>query len=432
MIRSAPVPPSRGRSHRRSTRVAALVAALALTAAAGACGGGDDSGTPVINLYYSTEQNLQKVVDNCNAAAGGRYRIEYRVLPRGADDQRVQMVRRLAAEDDSMDVLGLDVTWTQEFASAEWILEWTGEHKAEAERGTLEGPLESATFEDKLFAAPKNTNVQLLWYRTDLVDEPPATWEEMIEASLRLKQQGQPYQIITMGAQYEGLVVLYNTLVASAGGKIVNDEGTKAVFDDGAVRALDLLHRFATAGVTSPSFSNLMEDPARLEFQAGDGAFHLNWPYVYPAIQEAAPDLARNVRWARYPAVEAGQLSKVTIGGFNLAVSRYSRNPDLAFEAALCLRNPEHQKFSAINDGVPPTIEAVYDEPEMAEAYPMRETILEELKDAANRPLTAAYQNVSTVMSAGLSPPASINPERTADELRGAVQDALDSKGVLP
>jgi hypothetical protein len=96
----------------------------------------------------------------------------HRVLPRGADDQRVQMVRRLAAEDDSMDILGLDVTWTQEFASAEWILEWAGEHKAEAERDTLAGPLLSAQFEGKLFAAPKNTNVQLLSYRTDLVDAP--------------------------------------------------------------------------------------------------------------------------------------------------------------------------------------------------------------------------------------------------------------------
>jgi multiple sugar transport system substrate-binding protein len=432
MIQSVPAPSSRDRGHRRSTRVAALVAALALTAAAGACGSGDDGGPPTINLYYSTEQNLQKVVDDCNAEAAGRYRIDYQVLPRGADDQRVQMVRRLAAEDDSMDVLGLDVTWTQEFASAKWIREWTGEHRAEAERGTLEGPLDSARYEDKLYAAPKNTNVQLLWYRTDLVDEPPATWDEMIDASLRLKEQGRPYQVITMGAQYEGLVVLYNTLVASAGGQIVNEDGTKAVMDDNAVRALELLRRFATAGVTSPSFSNTTEDPARLEFQAGSGAFQLNWPFVYPAMQEAAPDLARDVRWARFPAVEAGTPSRVTIGGFNLAVSRYSKHPEESFEAALCLRSAEHQKFSAINDGVPPTIEAVYDEPEMAEAYPMKDVILEELQDAANRPLTAAYQNVSTVVSAILSPPASIDPEETADELRGAVQDALESKGVLP
>jgi multiple sugar transport system substrate-binding protein len=414
------------------SRVLAAGAALALLAPLAACGSDDAGGVPVLNFYNAPQQNLQKIVDDCNQAAQGRYRIEFQVLPRSADDQRVQMVRRLAAEDDSMDILGLDVTWTQEFASADWVLEWTGAAKAEAEEGTLAGPLESARYEDKLYAAPNNTNVQLLWYRKDLVPEPPQTWDEMIEASLRLKGEGKPSTVITMGAQYEGLVVLYNTLVASAGGNILSEDGRSAAMDQGAVRALEVLQRFATAGVTSPSFTNQLEDDARLDFQNGNGAFQLNWPFVYPAMQEAAPDLARDVGWARYPAVDASTPSRVTIGGINLAVSKYSRYPEESFEAALCIRNAEHQKFAAINDGVPPTIESVYDDPEMAEAYPMKDVIVAELKDAANRPLTPAYQNVSTVMAATLSPPAEIDPQRTAAELRDAIQDALESKGVLP
>ncbi len=420
------------RRRRPRARAVAAAAALTLVAPMAACGAGGDEGTPTINLYYPPEQNLQKVVDDCNAAAQGRYRIAYRVLPRQADEQRVQMVRRLAAEDTGMDVLGLDVTWTQEFASADWIREWTGDARAEVEQGTLEGPLETARYEDRLYAAPKNTNVQLLWYRKDLVPEPPTTWDQMISAAQELKQQGKPHQVLTMGAQYEGLVVLYNTLAESAGGRILNDDGTEAVMDEGTVRALDQLQRFATSGVASPSFSNATEDPVRLEFQSGAGAFQVNWPFVYPALQEANPDLARQVGWARVPGVEEGTPSKVTIGGVNLAVSAYSQHPEEAFDAAKCLRNAENQKFSAINDGVPPTIESVYDDPEMTEAYPMKETILEELKEPAVRPLTPAYQSISTVMSAILSPPSAIRPEQTADELRDAISDALDSKGVLP
>jgi multiple sugar transport system substrate-binding protein len=419
------------RPRRRQLLAAVAAVAAALPLGAG-CGGGAGSGPPVINLYYAPEENLQQVVDECTAAAGGRYQIAYRVLPRGADDQRVQMVRRLAAEDAGMDILGLDVTWTAEFASAEWILEWTGGNRAQAGQGTLAGPLATARYQDRLYAAPKNTNVQLLWYRTDLVDQPPRTWQEMIDAAVRLREQGQPYQIITMGAQYEGLVVLYNTITVSAGGEILNQAGTEAVFDAGAVRALELLHRLATAGVTSPSFTNAMEDDARLEFESGSGAFQLNWPFVYPAMQEGAPELARTVTWARYPGVEPGVPSRVTIGGYNLAVSAYSRYPEEAFEAALCLRDAEHQKFSAINDGVPPTIERVYADPEVVDAYPMRDVILAELRNPATRPVTPAYQNVSTVMSAILSPPSAIEPGRTARELREQVQDALESRGVLP
>ncbi|SIM45074.1 ABC transporter substrate-binding protein [Micromonospora cremea] len=419
---------------RRRPRVRAVAAAAALTLVApmAACGSGDAGGPPTINLYYPPEQNLQKVVDDCNAQAQGRYEIAYQVLPRQADEQRVQMVRRLAAEDTGMDVLGLDVTWTQEFASADWIREWTGQDKAEVEQGTLTGPLDTARYEGKLYAAPKNTNVQLLWYRKDLVPQPPKTWDQMITAAQQLKDQGKPYQVLTMGAQYEGLVVLYNTLAESAGGKILNDDGTQAVMDAGTVRALEQLQRFATSGVTSPSFTNAIEDPVRLEFQSGAGAFQVNWPFVYPALQEANPELAKQVGWARIPGVDENTPSKVTIGGVNLAVSSYSRHPELSFEAARCIRDAEHQKFSAINDGVPPTIEAVYDEPEMTEAYPMKDTILEELKEPATRPLTPAYQSISTVMSAILSPPSAIRPQQTADELRGAIADALQSKGVLP
>ncbi|WP_431897128.1 ABC transporter substrate-binding protein [Micromonospora haikouensis] len=420
--------------HRRrpAARAAAAAAALALVAPLAACGSGGDGGTPTINLYYPPEQNLQKVVDDCNAQAQGRYRIAYRVLPRQADDQRVQLVRRLAAGDTGMDVLGLDVTWTQEFASADWIREWTGQDRAEVEEGTLAGPLDTARYQDKLYGAPKNTNVQLLWYRTDLVPDAPKTWDDMIKQAQDLKAQGKPYQVLTMGAQYEGLVVLYNTLAESAGGKILSDDGKQAVMDAGTVTALDQLRRFATSGVTSPSFSNATEDPVRLEFQSGKGAFQVNWPFVYPALQEADPELAKKVKWARIPGIDADTPSKVTIGGVNLAVSAYSTHPAESFEAARCLRNAENQKFSAVNDGVPPTIERVYDDPEMAEAYPMKETILEELKEPATRPLTPAYQSISTVMSAILSPPSAIRPEQTADELRDAIADALESKGVLP
>lgn len=192
-------PDEAGRRRRPRVRVVAAAAAVALAAPVAGCAAGGDSGTPTINLYYPPEQNLQKVVDNCNAQAGGRYEIVYRVLPRQADDQRVQMVRRLAAEDSGMDVLGLDVTWTQEFASADWIREWTGQDKAEVEQGTLAGPLETARYQDKLYGAPKNTNVQLLWYRKDLVPEPPKTWDQMISMAQDLKGQGKPYQVLTMG-----------------------------------------------------------------------------------------------------------------------------------------------------------------------------------------------------------------------------------------
>ncbi|WP_373289829.1 ABC transporter substrate-binding protein [Saccharopolyspora thermophila] len=415
---------------RRSRRAAVLSASLACASALTACA--PASGGNTVNLYYAPEENLQKVVDRCNAESGGRYHIVYNKLPRDADGQREQMVRRLAAGDEGMDILGLDVTWTGEFAEAHWIREWTGADKAEVENGTLRGPLETATWQGRLYAAPKNTNVQLLWYRKDLVPEPPQTWDEMISTAQRLKQEGKPHWISLTGAQYEGLYVHFNTLVESAGGQIVSEDGHRAVVDEGAVQALEALRKLGTAGVTSASMNNAKEDDARMEFETGQSAFELNWPFVYASMQENTPELARNVGWARLPGIRPGVPSKSTIGGYNLAVSSYSTKPDLAFAAAKCLRNAESQKFSAINDGVPPSIESVYADPAMAEEYPMRDTILEALKDPGVRPVTPAAQNVSTVLSNMLAPIAAIDPPATAERMRTEVQNALDSKGVMP
>lgn len=424
--------------------VIALGAMLVAAPAVAACG---SEGGLKINVYYAPEENFQKVIDNCNAKAEGRYEIVYRKLPRDADGQREQMVRRLAAEDSDLDVLGLDVTWVPEFAEAKWLEEWTGDNKSQAEQDVLEGPLETAKWDGKLYAATKNTNVQLLWYDETLTPDPPRTWDEMISMAQDLKSEGKPYEILFTGAQYEGLVVQYNTIVSSAGGHILSDDGKSVVMDEGAVRGLEILKQVATSGLTNPSLTNAQETEVSLGFATpgSKAAFELNWPFVYSAIQKINPERAKNFRWTRYPGVDGD--SQVTIGGYNLAVSAYSQHKPEAFEAALCLRSEESQKLSAINDGVPPTIESIFfdetpidpskpedakENPSMNTAYPMKDTILEALQDPGVRPLTPVYQNLSTVTSKVLSPPADIDPQATADRLREELQKALDSKGVLP
>ncbi|GAB3481919.1 ABC transporter substrate-binding protein [Amycolatopsis cihanbeyliensis] len=436
---SAGTRPGRGR------RPVVLLGAAALTGSLLA-GCGSDGGLK-INVYYAPEDNFQTVVDNCTEQANGRYEVVYHKLPRGADGQREQMVRRLAAGDEALDILGLDVTWVPEFAEAGWIEEWQGQDKARVESGVLPGPLETATWENKLYAAPKNTNVQLLWYDDRITPQPPATWDEMIAEAQRLKAQGKPHQVLFTGAQYEGLVVVYNTLVESAGGRILSEDGKSVVMDEGAIRALELLKEVTSSGITDPSLTNMKEDEVRQAFQRGDGAFELNWPFVYASYASEQPEDLEHFKWARYPAVDPSIPSKTTIGGYNLAVSSHSQHKPEAFEAALCLRSAENQKFSALQDGVPPTIEALYsdpvpldpsrpadaeDNPSMATKYPMKDTILEALKDAAVRPLTPVYQNLSIVMAKVLSPPSEIDPQATAEELRDKLGAALDSKGIIP
>src|SRR3712207_1768632 len=112
--------------------------------------------------------------------------------------------RRLAAEDETIDIMALDVIFTAEFAEAGWIKEWTGEPKRVAETGTIGTTLATARNEGKLFAAPFSSNTQLLWYRKDRVREPPGTWNEMISRAESLPGGPQKNQIQVQGKLAEG------------------------------------------------------------------------------------------------------------------------------------------------------------------------------------------------------------------------------------
>ena len=98
----------------------------------------------------------------------------------------------------------------------------------------------------------------------------------------------------------------------------------------------------------------------------------------------------------------------------------------------MCMRNEKNALSAAIDAGDVPALATVFDNPGFIEAYPMKDVMLEELTNAVPRPESPVYQNISTVCSTTLSPPAEINPQASAKELRSAVQDAIDGKGILP
>ena len=197
-----------------------------------------------------------------------------------ADATRELFVRRLAAGDKNMDIINMDTIYTPEFAEAGWMTELTGANKEDALDDVLDGPAQSVTWKDKVYGIPTNTNVQLLWYRKDLVPKPPETWDEMIAMAKKLPPvEG---NILEQGQKYEGYVVWFNNLVASAGGEIVDAEGRRC-----STRRRSRPRRssrdVARSGRADPSLSTAQEDPSRLAFEADKGAFLLNWPYVYAA-----------------------------------------------------------------------------------------------------------------------------------------------------
>ena len=415
--------------------VRVMLAGVLAAAGLAACGTSSAGTGPVtlnFYLYPDTSTATTTEIKNCNAQAHGRYVISYQQLPNGSDTQRLQLVRRLAAHDSTIDIMGLDVTWEAEFANAGWIQPWTGANKAAVVNGTIKPALETAMWKGQLVAAPYNTNTQLLWYRSDLVPHPPTTWAQMIADAEQLAREGKPHYIEIQGAQYEGTTVWFNTMNASAGGTVLNPTATKVTLGAPALKALSIMKQLASSPVADPSLGVQMENDNRLAMEGGKAAFELNYPFVYPGMKIDNPKLLKVFKWALYPEVIPGVPAKVTIGGIDLAVSAYSQHKALAFQAALCLRDKQNQLIGALVGGVPPTIASLYSDPKMFSGYPFHADILYALEHASVRPKTPLYQVVSIDISHLISPPSGINPQTTEKAMIGGINNALQSRGLVP
>jgi multiple sugar transport system substrate-binding protein len=414
--------------------IAPIFVAAALVACLAACGDSSSGGggRAQLNFYVFPEPSgsFANAAKQCSARSKGRYTVTLQTLPRAADDQRTQLVRRLAAKDPAIDIIGMDVIWTAEFAEANWILPWTGRNKARVERGTLEGPLKTATYKGKLYAAPANSNTQLLWYRSDLAPTPPKTWSEMIAKATQLARRGKAHYIAIQGRPYEGYTVWFNSLLNSAGGQVLR--GTNEVaLGPPALKAARIMRELARSPAADPSLTTQQEDQNRLAFEGGTAVFELNYPFVWPSAKANAPKIAKVMKYAPWPSVEPGKPAKVSIGGANFAVAAYSKHRQEAFDAVACLRNAANQKRAAIKGGLPPTLARLYDDPSVRKEYPFADLIRRQLANAGIRPVSPVYSDISLAIQKALSPPKSIDPRSVIAKLEEKIDKALGSEALL-
>jgi multiple sugar transport system substrate-binding protein len=378
--------------------------------------------------------SIEEVSKRCSEESNGRYEIEPEFLPTDASQQREQLVRRLGADDSSIDIIGMDVIWTGEFANAGWVEEWSGKRKREVTEKVFPGVIETASFENKLFAAPFNTNTQLLWYRKDLVKKAPRTWDEMIDEAEKLGRDNAG-TIQVQANRYEGFTVWANALIESAGTQLLSGPESVDLAEGPTTLALEVMGRFANSSAAPPNLSTSNEDTSRIAFESGESAFMTNYTFAYASAKEEAPEIAKNMGFARFPRIDADRPSKPPLGGFNLAVSSFSENKDIAFDAAACLANGKSQLTATELDGLPPSRSDLYSTKLVTEAYPgFAELVKRSIEDAGPRPSTAAYQDVSLAVQRSLHPPDKIDPEDASsvyDELRSNLEDAVKREGLL-
>jgi multiple sugar transport system substrate-binding protein len=170
------------------------------------------------------------------------------------------------------------------------------------------------------------------------------------------------------------------------------------------------------------------EDQARQGFESGRSDYQVNYPFVYPSAEAVGGDFQKNMGWARYPRSDKDKESRPPLGGINIGVSKYSETPDLAFEAAKCIANEQHQADAAELGGLPPTTEAVYETEQVKKAYPFADLLRESIEAAAPRPVTPAYSDISLAIQKTYSPPDGVDPNGIVERLRDRIDSAVEGK----
>lgn len=380
----------------------------------------------------------------CTRAAGGRYRITTSTLPNDASGQREQLVRRLAAKDRSIAIMSLDPPFVAEFAEGGFLRPFTPEEAAGFTAGVLTGPVEGATWQGRLVAAPFWANSQLLWYRKSAAArgglDPtagPLSWDQLITGS---EKAGVTTEV--QGARYEGYMVLVSGLVASAGGEVLDRpeagrDAHPALDTPAGHRAAEIIARLAHSKAADPGLTTADEEAARTAFQGGRGGFMTNWAYVYGAASDAVASgsldraVLADIGWARWPRADPARPSRPPLGGIDLGVGAFTRHPDLAVDAIRCLTTADSQRRYMLKSKNPAARAAVYDDAEVRAAFPMADLIRESIADAAPRAKTPYYTDVSTAVVRTFHPPASVKPDRTPAAADRLVTGVLHDRVLL-
>jgi multiple sugar transport system substrate-binding protein len=410
--------------------------AIGSATAIAACGGGGGKGPVTLNWYVFPEPSgsFAKAAAECSANSGGRYRIVINFLSTSSDQQRVSLVRRLAANDSSIDILAMDVDWTAEFANAGWVRPVPNALASEIRRVDLSGPVQTATYKNRLYGVPVNSNTELLWYRKDLlaaIHRPvPKTWSQMIDDATLLAKQGKPHYIEEQGAQYEGLTVWFNSLVDSAGGQIVTGNNKLAIGHAAQVAA-SIMHRLATSPAADPSLNVAQEGSSDTTFDQGGAAFEINYPFTYDSAKSIDQHVWKNMGYALFPEVVPGMRPRVSIGGYNLGISAHSLHPQLAFAATRCLTQAKYETVYAVKGGLPPVRASIYQVPSFEKAYPFHALIKAQLATYGIRPQTPSYADVTLAIQKALSPTSGIDPSTVVNTLRSEIKASLSSQALL-
>jgi multiple sugar transport system substrate-binding protein len=360
----------------------------------------------------------RSIAETCSST--GDYRIELEQLPAGIDRRRTEIVRQLAAGNDTIDILSLDTSLTAEVAAAGYLAAVPSEVEAEVSGGMLPKAVEAATHGDRLVAAPWWLDPQVLWYRGTAAERAgldttkPINWDDLLAGAERL---GTTLQIDDPDGS--GLADWVRALVAGAGGTLLEGEGRdpEVGLATDAGRAAAGIAQFYAGAAIGPGPS----PDARAEFAGARGGFLLASSAIVadPVLTSVVSDM----KAVPYPVVEGESVAPLS--GVSLAVPRDAADTDLAYEAVTCLTSEDSQKTMMMGSGHGATRSTLYEDDEVTNAISFSKVTLEAVKSGVNVPSTPYWQRVRVALRDTWLPITGVSPSTTPEDSQRAVTDLV-------
>jgi multiple sugar transport system substrate-binding protein len=411
------------------------VALLEITGCGGGGGGGGGSGEFTFAMGQDTTGVLPELVDNFNTEYEGQYKANYREMPTDTGRYFDQLKTEFQAGGGDIDLIGGDVIWPAQLAEPGYILDLSDRFTEEDRQAFLPGPVESNTYEGRIYGVPWYTDVGLLYYRQDLLEqsgfsEPPATWDELKEQAQKVMQDsGTENGFIFQGSNYEGGVVNGLEYIYSHGGAVLDDNGQSKVVIDSpkSARGLQTERSMIEDGVAPQAGTTYTETESEALFLRGDAVFPRTWPQLYSKAgdpEQSSIDQDR-LGVAPLPAGEGGR-SSGGLEGWNFFINAASdpETQDAAYEFIRFATSPEQQRFYALEGSRLPTVQELYDDQEVLDAVPVIRLAGEQaLHDARPRPVSPFYSDMSLEMAEQFN--ASLNGEVSPEEALGTLQESL-------
>ncbi len=334
-----------------------------------------------------TAGNAHEMIERFNKEFGPDLKAKLVEFPASADEQRNQFIQRQQAKSGDCDVFSSDVIWTAEFASQKWLYDLTP-YMEDKKDEFIEAPLETVTYDGKIWGSPETSDAGLLYYRSDMVDKVPDTWQGVYEDA---KSKG---GIVYQGAAYEGLTCDFLELAFGAGGQVISEDGTEAVIDSPEnVKALQFMVDGIKDGAAPKAVTTYMEPESLAAFQTGKYAYHRNWPYAY-ALNQEADKIKGKFDVVAQPTFEGGQPAGI-LGGHNSVISVYSKNPGGALKMVDFIGSPEIQVMYAGKYSLAGARSETFDDPAVRKAIPFADALREAITNANARPVSPVYPQIS-------------------------------------